>query len=72
MGDLKIDDASYQEGRAAFAAGASLRGIVEQIDAEGLDQLDQLDQIKVVSSAIGFFDALLDLLRSKPTKKAKS
>lgn len=69
MDDLKIDDASYQEGRAAFAAGASLRGIVEQIDAEGLDHLDQ---IKVVSSAIGFFDALLDLLRSKPTKKAKS
>lgn len=68
MDDLKIDDASYQEGRAAFAAGASLRGIVEQIGAEGLDQLDQ---IKVVSSAIGFFDALLDLLRSKPTKKAK-
>lgn len=68
MDDLKIDDASYQEGRSAFAAGASLRSIVEQIGVEGLDQLDQ---IKVVSSAIGFFDALLDLLRSKPTKKAK-
>lgn len=65
MADLKIDDASYQEGRASFASGASLREVVEFICAA-----DVVDEHKVMSSAVGFFDALLDLLRS--TKKANT
>lgn len=67
--DLKIDDASYQEGRAAFMSGATLRDIVDEIDAVGPDALDEQ---KVISSTIGFFDALLDHLRgiSAPSKAA--
>ncbi len=52
----KIDDASYAEGRAAFAAGASLRSIVEQCMASD-------DDIKTFSSALGFADAVLDHIR---------
>ena len=55
----KIDDASYQEGRAAFAAGTSIRQIVEQIMASG----HAPDDVKAISSALGFADALIDQLR---------
>jgi hypothetical protein len=58
--DLSIDEPSYQEGRAAFAAGATLRDIVKMIDVEGLQALEQR---KVISSTLGLFDALLDHLR---------
>jgi hypothetical protein len=58
-----IDDASYAEGRAAFATGASLRSIVEQIAAA--KQASDPDAMKAVSGAIGFADALLDMLRGK-------
>ena len=58
----QIDEASYAEGRAAFASGASLRGIVEQIIAGGGDPEPDM---KTLSGALGFFDALLDHLRGR-------
>jgi hypothetical protein len=60
--DQKLDDASYQEGRAAFAAGASIRSIVEQCTNADAPA----DDLKAMSGAIGFADALLDVLRAKP------
>jgi hypothetical protein len=60
MDDFRLDEASYQEGRAAFSSGASLRGIVEQCG-----NARPGDDDKVISGAIGFMDALLDLLRGK-------
>ena len=55
----KIDDASYKEGRAAFAAGASVRSIVEELQVADADR----DFDKAMSGAIGFLDAALDRLR---------
>lgn len=62
---IKIDEDSYNEGRAAFAAGASLRSIAEQC----LTMMDKPgapgpDDIKVFSGALGFADALLDQIRN--------
>lgn len=58
----KIDDASYDEGRAAFAAGASLRSIVEQcVAADEANSHEAAD--KEISGALGFVDALLDMIR---------
>jgi hypothetical protein len=57
--DQKLDDASYNEGRAAFATGASIRSIIEQLAAADTPA----DEVKTMSAAIGFADALLDLLR---------
>lgn len=59
--DFRIDDASYAEGRAAFASGASLRSIAEQLQGAAAGSIDE---DKVMCSTIGFFDALLDLLRN--------
>ncbi|WP_420132612.1 hypothetical protein [Rhodopseudomonas sp.] len=58
---FKIDEESYQSGREAFARGASLRSIVEQLASFGADQVE--DQ-KAFSGVLGFGDALLDLLRN--------
>lgn len=56
-----FDEASYNEGRAAFAAGATLRSIFEQFADE------KLDEAKAISGALGFADALLDHLRKPVT-----
>lgn len=58
--DQKFDEASYNEGRAAFEAGASIRSIVEQCAAAGTP----VDDVKTMSAAIGFADALLDVIRA--------
>lgn len=58
--DFSIDEPSYQEGRAAFAAGVRLRDIVDDIMAV---PTAGIDKNKLASSALGFFDALLDHLR---------
>ncbi|MET4199070.1 putative membrane chloride channel (bestrophin family) [Bradyrhizobium sp. LA8.1] len=63
--DFLIDDASYQEGRAAFTAGATIRSIAEQVQTSVV--AGTFDDDKVLSSAIGFADALLDHLRGKCT-----
>ena len=55
----KLDEAGYREGRDAFAAGASIRSIVERCEASDTP----LDDLKSLSAAIGFADALLDRLR---------
>jgi hypothetical protein len=57
--DHKIDDASYHEGRGLFASGASLRSIIEQ----GLASETTADDDKTVSTALGFVDAMFDVLR---------
>jgi hypothetical protein len=57
--DQTLDDASYKEGRAAFAAGASIRSIVEECLASDT----KLDEAKTFSAALGFADALLDVIR---------
>lgn len=55
----QLDDASYDEGRAAFKAGASIRGIVEAcVTAD-----TPLSEAKTFSAALGFADAALDKLR---------
>ena len=56
----QIDDASYNEGRAAFASGASLRSIVEQC----MTADTKLDEAKTLSAALGFADGLLTYLRT--------
>lgn len=55
----QFDEASYQEGRAAFNAGASLRSIVEACATAG----NSGDEAKAFSGALGFADALLDFIR---------
>jgi hypothetical protein len=59
MPEQEIDEASYQEGRAAFSCGASLRDILEQIFKADT----QPDDVKVMSGALGFVDAAFDKLR---------
>lgn len=54
-----IDDASYNEGRAAFNAGASVRQIVEAFAKADTD----VSEAKAVSGALGFLDAAFDRLR---------
>lgn len=55
----QLDDASYDEGRAAFKAGASIRSIVEACVAADTP----LSEAKTFSAALGFADAALDELR---------
>lgn len=55
----KIDDVTYNDGRAAFAAGASLRSIVEAIRTADTDVEFDI----AMSGALGFADAALDKLR---------
>ncbi|MET4206857.1 hypothetical protein [Bradyrhizobium sp. LA2.1] len=67
--DFSIDEPSYQEGRAAFASGASIRSIVMQVQSS--IGAGSFDEDKVLSSSIGFVDALLDHLRGiNPPSKA--
>ncbi len=54
-----IDEASYNEGRAAFRSGASLRSIVEALRSAEADG----DFDIAMSGALGFADAALDKLR---------
>lgn len=54
-----FDEASYDEGRAAFNAGASLRSMLEAA-AQGKD--DAADE-KAISAILGFADGALDRLR---------
>lgn len=55
----EIDDATYNDGRAAFAAGASLRSISESIRTADTDVEFNI----AMSGALGFADAALDKLR---------
>ena len=55
----KIDDVTYNDGRAAFESGASLRSIVEALRAADTD----IDFNIAMSGALGFADAALDRLR---------
>lgn len=57
--EQKLDDASYNEGRAAFKVGASLRSIFEACAAADTP----LEEAKAMSGALGFADAALDELR---------
>jgi hypothetical protein len=66
--NLSIDEPSYDEGYAAFAAGASVRSIIEQVKESVI--AGTFDEDKTMSSAIGFIDALLDHIRN--SNKAKS
>jgi hypothetical protein len=56
----KLDDASYNEGRAAFDTGVSLRSVVEQF----LAAETPADEAKTLSAALGFADGLLDQVRT--------
>lgn len=58
--NVAIDDASYNEGRAAFEAGASVRSIVEAVLGSDTDR----DFKVAMSGALGFVDAALDRLRT--------
>lgn len=65
----KIDDAEYNVGRAAFASGATLRGIVERFDAADRLERDDLaagraEFDRSMSCALGFADATLAAIRS--------
>lgn len=53
-----LDPQAYEEGRAAFAAGTTLRAVAERIMAAGPAEED-----KVMSLALGFADELITLLR---------
>ncbi|RJF70872.1 hypothetical protein D4Q52_14680 [Rhodopseudomonas palustris] len=66
---MQIDDASYQEGRAAFARGGSLRAIVDQI---AKSDLDDVAEGQIFSGALGFLDGLLDHLREPPAGPAST
>lgn len=62
----KIDDASYAEGRAAFASGASLRSIIESMlatDDAPTTAARRDQEAKAMGRALGFADALLDFIR---------
>lgn len=63
----KLDEQQYEAGRQAFSGGVSIRNVAERFSASGelpgvLEDPD--DEIKTMSFAIGFADALLDMLRS--------
>lgn len=59
--DTTLDNESYEAGRAAFRAGASLRAIFEACMAADTN----VSELKALSGAIGFADALIDALRAK-------
>jgi len=57
----KIVEANYQEGRALFAGGGSLRAAVERVIADG--GTPDIGDDEIMSFVIGFADAFLDKLR---------
>lgn len=58
----KIIDASYNNGRANFAVGGTLRALFARLDAAETGTPD--DEAKAMSFALGFADALIDQLRA--------
>ncbi len=57
--DYRFDQASYDEGKAAFTAGATLLNIVGQCVASKPE-----DEDRIISGALGFADAFLEHIRS--------
>lgn len=57
-GDLpKIDEGQYQQGLQAFAAGATVRQVVEMV------QNPAIEDAQSISFAIGFIDGILNKIR---------
>lgn len=56
----KIDDAEYSRGRELFAAGASVRQLVEPMFGDGNDRTQDERE---ASRIFGFIDGLLEQLR---------
>lgn len=56
---FEIDEQAYRLGKQAFDAGASLRSILAACRAA-----PPADEEKTFSSAVGFFDAMLDHIRN--------
>jgi len=63
--DEKIDDDSYNAGRALFASGASIRSIIEAHPAAASAEDDPaaVADDKTFSTVLGFVDAMFDVLR---------
>jgi len=57
--DPKVLNESYENGRAAFKAGASLRLLIERFAADGGVASEQ----EAISLGLGFLDAAFDKLR---------
>lgn len=58
--DQKIDDASYNEGRADFDNGVTLRSVVERVMVAD----SAPEEAKAFSLALGFLDGVLAALRN--------
>lgn len=59
--DVEFDKASYDEGKASFAAGATVFDIVEQVRTAQPE-----DRNKIISGVVGFVDGLLEHIRFRP------
>lgn len=56
-----LDEESYQSGRNAFAAGATLRSIIEEVH-----KADTVaDEEKTLAGLVGFVDGLIDAIRRR-------